>query len=304
MNRTMAARWGTFVVTAGLLGSLGVVTPTLAQERLSAKRTVSPHRANLVLMQRQVDVDLEETRLEDIMTFLTEFTGAELEVLWATDRAEGLDKEMLITVSGSKMSALAFLEKVLFKTQDGFIEASWQMTRYGTIQVGTKDRLNRFKRTEIYDINDMLFVIPDYADAPEIDLESVLQQGEGGQGQSPFDDNNDDDDEDRLTRQERAQEIVDLIVDLVEPDQWLDNGGSGGSIRYFQGSLIVNAPDYLHRQVNGYPFWPARRTATSPSGKRYVTLDMDNSIGTVDGFDQRPVTGTAGGGTGQPGGGG
>src|SRR5690606_5540244 len=171
------------------------------------------------------------------------------------------------------------LEKVLDKAEVDFTQNTWQMTEHGTMQVGPKDVLNRDKRVEIYDINDLLFVVPRYDQVPEIDLEAVLQQSEGGQGQSPFEDD-DDEEEERTTREERAEELADLIRTIVETEQWIENGGEGGSIRYWQGTLIVNAPDYMHRQINGYAWWPASHTARVVEGRRYVTLNVDTSIGT------------------------
>jgi hypothetical protein len=52
---------------------------------------------------------------------------------------------------------------------------------------------------------------------------------------------------------ERAQEIVELIVSTIEPMAWRRNGGEWASITYQDGVLIVRAPDYIHRQINGYP---------------------------------------------------
>jgi hypothetical protein len=52
------------------------------------------------------------------------------------------------------------------------------------------------------------------------------------------------------TRAERAQDLVDLIMDVIEPDIWRENGGPA-SIRYFNGSLIVTAPRHIHEMIGG-----------------------------------------------------
>jgi hypothetical protein len=41
-----------------------------------------------------------------------------------------------------------------------------------------------------------------------------------------------------------------VVTDLVEPEQWEENGGSAATIRYFQGGLLENAPGYIHRQLD------------------------------------------------------
>lgn len=43
------------------------------------------------------------------------------------------------------------------------------MSDTGAMQVGPCERLNKFKRTEIYDISDLVLEIPNYDNAPELD---------------------------------------------------------------------------------------------------------------------------------------
>jgi hypothetical protein len=87
-----------------------------------------------------------------------------------------------------------------------------------------------------------------------------------------------------------------IITQLVEPDQWVDNGGSGGTIRYYNGTLIVNAPDYMHRGIDGYPYWPSNATTSSvANGRRYVSLTTDAGLARVIGFDQHAITAVVGG---------
>ena len=166
-------------------------------------------------------------------------------------------------------------------------------------------------RLEIYDINDLLLDVPDYTDVPRIDLQQALQsnQGGGGGGQSPFREQGQQDRNARLKdRQAKADELTQLITSIVEPDQWVDNGGSGGSIRLYQGTLIVNAPDYMHRGINGYKYWPSQSTQSSMvQGRRYVSLTSDAGLAKVLGFAQSPVSAVVGGrviSSGPPGGGG
>lgn len=257
------------------------------------QRTVTnPKRDTLMKMQRRVTIDLADARLEDVLRFVQEVTGAELEPVWTSGNTIGLDKDKRITLNIKNQPALLALEKILTKAQDDFQQNTWQMSDYGAMEIGPKDALNKTRRVEIYDINDLLHVIPRYADAPELDLTSVLQQGEGG-GQSPFQENQENTDPPR-TRAERTQDVIDLLITLVEPDQWVDNGGEAASIRAWNGQLIVRAPDYMHRQINGYPYWPSY-TAVQTGGRRYVSLDMDAGVSKIDGFAQHPVTGVVNG---------
>lgn len=268
-------------------------------------------RENLTKMMRQIpDVNFSDHRLEDVLTFIAEITGADIEPLWIDDKStEGLDKDTLINLSAKRISALRLLEMVLDKAGDaggGFSSGNtWQMTDWGSIECGPKEALAKHQRLEVYGIDDLLWQIPDYEEAPTIDLQSVLQSSQGGGGgQSPFQNDQQNQKLDRRPKDERAQDVIDIIEALVEPESWLSGGGTA-SIRYFQGTLLVKAPDYVHRQLGGYPWWPASQTTASVvNGRRYVSIGVDTGISTIDDVVNQPVTATVGGGRGTPGGGG
>jgi hypothetical protein len=52
---------------------------------------------------------------------------------------------------------------------------------------------------------------------------------------------------------QRVQSLITLITDLVEPTAWTHNGGDQATIRYRDGVLIIQAPQYIQRQIFGYP---------------------------------------------------
>ena len=55
---------------------------------------------------------------------------------------------------------------------------------------------------------------------------------------------------------QRVQSLITMITDLVEPTAWSRNGGNQAMIRYRDGMLIIQAPEYIHRQIFGYPKVP------------------------------------------------
>lgn len=305
------------VIASTLVWALaGIVAPIApsASAQTAILTELQAKRQTISKMLRPVSIKFEDHRLEDVMSFIQQLTGADMEIMWLDDNSpDGLDKESTVTVEVKDVTALVLLEKVLAKASADALAGGngWQMSDTGAIQIGPKARLNSYRRVEIYDINDLLLEVPDYDNAPEFDLSQVLQQsgggGGGGGGQSPFQNADQEDDEDRVPKSERAEELRTLITELVEFEQWVDNGGDAASIRYWQGSFIVNAPDYVHRQLGGYSWWPARRAASAAAmrERRYVTLDGTFENAEIDGFVPVPVTGVVGGGgTPPPGGGG
>jgi hypothetical protein len=234
-------------------------------------------------MARQVSIDFKEHRLEDVMRFIGEVTHADIECFWTDDKnSVGLDKDTPITLKFEKGAALDLLDKVLDRAQaDNTGKGNtWQLTDSGTLQVGPKERLNTFKYVKVYPIADLLFAVPNFANAPDLDLESVLQNqgGRGGSGSQSIFREGKEQNIDRRPLADRAKDIQSILTELVETDQWIENGGSAASIRYFQNTLIVNAPDYIHRQIDGYPFWPAETKRSGVlSGRRLASTDLGSS---------------------------
>lgn len=288
------------VVMAGL--AMGFSGTALAQvDAAPAPRapyrvnTGNPARDTLIRLSQRMTMDLEDERVEDVLRFIQESTGTKFEIMWIDQRhAEGLDPEQTVTVSVTNVTALTLLERVLDEVQNDFDGNTWQFNKYGAMQVGPKSRLGRYRRVQLYDIYDLIMDQPDYEEVPEIDLQQSLQQsqsGGGGSSQSPFDDDDDDNDEDKRTLEDRANEILDIITSLVEPEQWIDNGGESASIRQWNGTLIVNAPDFVHRQINGYSWFPSNlQSSRVVQGRRYVSFNLDTGISKIDGFGQSPVT--------------
>lgn len=279
-------------------------TSPIAQAGAVAARAgrVIPQRETAIKILRPVTIQFQDQRLEDVMNFIRDFTGADIDPKWIDDNnADGLDKEKTITLRAEGISALQLLEMVLERAESEFSTSgnTWQFTSAGTLEVGPRERLNKRRRVEIYNIADLLTVAPPYTDAPDFDLDSILQSGGGGGGgggQSPFSGGNQNQDWDIAPMEERAEEIREIITELVEPDQWVDNGGDAASIRYWQGNFIVNAPDYVHRELSGYPWWPASATRVSVvNGRRYVSLNMDTSFAELEGLENQPVSAVVGG---------
>ncbi len=299
MRRPSSYRTVSMLALAGLIS-----TPAIAQSSTTANEagapaqyastSTRPEAVTLSRMMKPITADFQDLTLKAVMDYIVQQTEANLEIFWMDDRTGmGLDPEQTISLKVENLPAITVLERVLAKAEDAFGGGNnWQMTEWGEMQVGPTSRLNRYNRTEIYDINDLLLVLPEYPDVPTIDLQQALQSSQGGGGQSPFQDQGDQQPEEEDIKV-RAEEIVNLIQDLVEPDHWIEN--TRGSIRYFKGTIIVRAPDYVHRGIVGYTYWPTRRISAVVEGRRYVTMGVDTGISTIDGFGQQPVSAVVGG---------
>ncbi|RMH27684.1 MAG: hypothetical protein D6692_07345 [Planctomycetota bacterium] len=269
MRRTAPIAPITLLAIAGLTALPAVTTPAHAAARVVDDWARENKVANLRALSQRITLDVTDQPVEDIFRFIAEVTGADLEPIYLDDdRLEGIDPETTLTFKATNTPALLVLERLLSRVESKEKPASgytWQFSDTGSIECGPKSILNQRQTTELYDISELLFVIPNFDNAPPFDLSTSLQQSQGGGGgQSPFQGAQDDDDDEPL--EDRVTRIIDLIQANIEPDEWTSLGGSGGSITTFGTSLVVTAPDYIHRQINGYDFWPSRLHRAGRSG--------------------------------------
>ena len=277
--------------------------------RAESRNTSKAHMLS-VLLYTDVTVQFPETPARDAINYLQTILGINIIGRYSDDRTgEGIDPETPITLNVVDQPALSVLEMILDQCQVLDEAMTWQL-RNGVVEVGTKSRLSAAGAREIryYPIRDLLFEPPRFDNAPDLNLSAALNQGRsgggggGGSGGGGFGGGggggfggggggggsggggggrggggsifgDPEDEADRRTELEKAQEVIDLIIDIVEPDAWVDNGGDWASIRYYQGTLIVRAPDYIQRQIGGYPFAtrPVRQSVQSV-GRRYLTF--------------------------------
>ncbi len=275
----------------------------------SEASNVEKGRLLSVLMYRDIEMlDFRDQPARDVVNYLRNLLGIPIVGRWMDDRAgEGLDPDAPITLRVENQPALRVLEMVLEQLEE-YEETGWQL-RDGFVEIGTKNRLAARAAQEIryYPIRDLLFEPPRFDNAPDFDLNQALQQGgsgggggggrggggggggrgggggggggAGGGGQLFGDP---EEDPELETEEERAQRIIDLIVELIEPTGWDIMGGTWATIRFHQGVLIIRAPDFVHRQIGGYPYrtspagvvpgTPPRRTAIFSDGPTEILI--------------------------------
>ena len=307
LDRFVAA---SLVAIAGLSSGVFAQAPADAGAVQVASSGI-PQRDTLLKLMATYGTDLpkfEEKPLKDIMDDIAKLTGVEIDVMWQDDRNNiGLDKQMAISVDPRGLNYLTLIERVLSRAvsdTSGTKGNTWQLTEEGALQVGPRERLEKFMRVEIYDINDLLMEIPDYTNAPEFDLNSVLSGGggSGGSSQSPFKSNTQNGQNSGpsgkpvVPKEDRAKALTDLLVQLCEPSAWDANGEGPSTMKYYQGMMIINAPDYVHRALDGYPYWPKSLTSfATQNGRRYVSLNGSTSTSKINGFKDTPVSAVVGG---------
>lgn len=223
------------------------------------------------LLYRELTVDFDQAPAEDVFDYFRTALDLDIVTRYSNDTTgHGIDPGLPITLSVQKTPALDALEFVL--EQCGVVDdCTWQL-RKGYLEVGTKERLSVPAARELrwFPIDELVFEAPNFDDAIDLRLDhaypwyggggfgyagGVFGGGYGGGGYggsfqystgTPTD-----------VKAQRVQSLITLITDLVEPAAWARNGGDQAVIRYRDGMLIIQAPEYIHRQIFGYPKVPA-----------------------------------------------
>lgn len=271
-------RSSVLALSAALL--LTAVAPSSAHAQ-SIQR-VDARALNWNRLHTEITVDFDDNRLEDVFAFIRDYSGADLEPLWIDEKRAGLDRDREVSLSVEKVATLTLIERVLEQVQDHFDPNAWQFSRSGALELGPKSRLNGKAYLKVYDVNDLLYEIPNFPDTPALDLDQILnqsQQGGGGGGGSIFQEE-DVDEKEGPTREELIEQLEDLIVSNVEPEQWVRTAGDGASIRFYEGHFLIRAPSYIHRQIVEPRFMRVTPRQTEvPTARRpvYERPDEDGS---------------------------
>jgi type II secretory pathway component GspD/PulD (secretin)/tetratricopeptide (TPR) repeat protein len=195
-------------------------------------------------------VEVTDNNLEDVLEYIGTITQLDMDVQWEQMEAVGVQRESTVSLNLKNVAADVLLDRVIEKVSSEDQNAAWGVVD-GILTVTSDEALRRKTTLHIYDIRDLLIEVPDYDEVPTIDLQSVLQSGQGGGGQSPFqDDNEDDEDEDRRTLDERTDDILNIITKIVDSPNWEDNGGDTGQIMKLNGNLIIINTPANHRQIS------------------------------------------------------
>ena len=203
------------------LGAAGISVYTLTGQDNTIEASIFEQPASSALAQEsleaKINIDFEQTSLDDVLTFLGEQLDRPLYVHWSDLEHENLNREeMQLTLHASGLSLKRTMELILDQINDEIDAAEWYFSE-DLVELGTH---TDFARRDIvlvsYDITNV--------------LASISRTVNG--------------------RNAASERIVDLLINLVEPEDWVDNGGILAQVRIVGAKMFVQAPRPMHQQVS------------------------------------------------------
>ena len=264
---------GRLPTTGLILGILGLAAPAAAIQGLAAPDET---RAELLgtLTFTRLSVRFDDAPAREAFRALSRAAGTPIAARFVSEKIDhGIDPEIPIALAVDDVDALLVLEMILEQCEE-YDPCTWQL-RNGYIEVGTKERLSApaAAETRMYPIRDLMleppyFVSPGAAMpsaaefyAHDYACAAITRPASSG----------------RKSPHELAQEMVEAIVETIEPGNWdygqfveearNDDGRVDtrrarrtqpglqkiARIRLIGDRIVITAPDFIHRQVNGYP---------------------------------------------------
>jgi uncharacterized membrane protein YgcG len=233
-----------------------VVCTTIAMLWLGnpASAAVSARRA---LSNTLPAVKLDGVTIADAIDFLRDVSGANIHVNWRALEGVGVGKDTQINVNLRNVALRKVMDLVINEAGAG-VQLAYYVDQ-GVIEVTTRELADKDLFTKVYPVQDLLVEVPDFA-GPDFNITSNNSSqtsgsggGGGGGGNGLFGGGSSSGtsrDEKVLTKTERAQQLIDVITSVVQPDVWQMNGGTA-AIRFFNGNLIVTAPRSVHEALGG-----------------------------------------------------
>ncbi len=225
-------------------------------EPVQFAETPEDRRVRTVLETKRIPVTFKDNTLKDVIGFVQNVSNLDVDTDWPSLEAIGITPDTTVNLELKNITLRSVLDRVISKIAagDDNNKAGWEISD-GVLRIASEELLRKNVVTLVYDIRDLLLEVPDYANAPEFDLQSVLQssgQGGGGSSQSPFRDTQSGrNNQNRRTLEDRTRDLLDIVQQNVDPNGWVDAGGTTGRVQSLNGNLIITNTPKNHQAIDG-----------------------------------------------------
>ncbi|RMF79456.1 MAG: hypothetical protein D6744_09130 [Planctomycetota bacterium] len=233
--------------------------------------------ATVLLQTRLPEVVFTDAPLSDVVDALAELMNINVMVRWDRLETVGVDRDTPVTLRARNLRAEQVLWVVLNELDTDGAPLAYRLDR-DLLLVTTAEEFGEIMITKVYDVRDLLMdtesVRPSFSfgttrqfvqsvqpvvAAGAVGLQPVIGTVTSGGslwgGYDPFDQTFDDirDEEppnDGDAQARRMRQLIDAIVNGVEPDSWAVNGGRG-TIMPYGGLLVIRNSPLVHQQIGG-----------------------------------------------------
>lgn len=269
------------------------------QERWHAEQNHHDRDAQMLsqLIYADVDVSMQDVPVKDALTWLEKQVGTRFQVSYMDDSSTaGIVPDTRITLELVDTPAMNVLEKILEQCAAAQKEPCLWQLRWGLVYVGPLDSMGeaRLQMIRIYPVADLVTSIPDFDNPPDLNLGGGSGGGNGSGSGGGGSGGGSDRPSDHEWNDERKEELMLLIQRMVEPSAWKSNGGDSATMMFQDSNLVVRAPGYIHRQIDGFPYAiptpPNRGVRTIRISGRHLMVEKSITERVKDDVIGKPVS--------------
>jgi len=193
-------------------------------------------------------LDFSDISLKDAIDFLRDVSGANIHVNWRALKTIGITRDTKVNLKARDISvarALTLITDQLSVGQDKYSSVYWVVDE-GVVEISTGEALNHSTRVEVYDITDLLLVVPNFI-APSIDLSRTTVGNNANNNASIWGNNTGNNNTSNgdiegpgiaEQRQKMRDELVEIIKLSIGEEMWAPEGK--GSARILGNKLIIS----------------------------------------------------------------
>jgi general secretion pathway protein D len=207
-------------------------------------------------LDKPVQVDFLDEPLGRVIEMLADAHDTNMSVAWRDLAAAGVTADSPVRLRlGNPVPLRTALREVLDQVGGARVELGFEPLD-GLVKIATREMLDRNTYEDVYDVGDLLLEVPDFNDAPRMDLTDTRTFAGGPSGNTSHSSEiwpGDDVDGEVIDKRTNvhADELIDLIRRSIDPDSWRDKGGSVGTIDEFNGQLVITQTPSGHARVGG-----------------------------------------------------
>ncbi|HTL29082.1 MAG TPA: hypothetical protein VL282_07675 [Tepidisphaeraceae bacterium] len=237
------------------LAVVALVALILSPALLSAAPPAAPTAPAPAANRASPDVNFAGVPLADAIEFIRDVTQANIHVNWRALEEAGVGKDTMVNIRLRSVPLRTVLRLMLNEAGGG--TALTYYVSDGVIEITTQELADKELITRVYPIDDLIMDFPDPV-PPEFNIQGTAQVsgkgggggGSSGQGILSGNTGNTNDTQNHASQKERAEDLIKIIQDSIQPNVWKENGGLA-TIHFFKGSLIVTAPRSVHQALAG-----------------------------------------------------
>ena len=198
----------------------------LAEKVKEQTLAAAPPRADSAATQRKLaqnapEINFSAIPFSDTMDFLRDVTDLNIFVNWRALEAAGLDRNTPVTVRLKNIPFEQALRYILRDAGAGSVALDYAVID-GIVNISTAEDLAANTTVRVYSVAKLLKQMP--STLPSSATEEVL-------------------------RNNKAEQLVQLIRETVAPDSWRDAGGPVGAIREINGRLVITQTEANHALI-------------------------------------------------------